>query len=200
MIHPNLTEHYITEKLRIAWEQNNGSDIFNEADTPQDIEPKCAAVLIPLVWFGNEWHLIFTRRTNRVETHKGQVSFPGGACDPGEETPEQTALREVDEEIGVHQQDVRVLGKLGSMITITSFRVTPVVGVVRWPYAFRVENAEVARVFTMPLSWLADRSNRWEFKLPGREYGLIVYHPYDGEILWGATAVMTDVFMQALGL
>jgi 8-oxo-dGTP pyrophosphatase MutT (NUDIX family) len=197
---PNLTENYITEKLRTAWEQNGGSDIFNEADTPPYKEPKCAAVLIPLVWFGNEWHLIYTRRADRVETHKGQVSFPGGACDPGEETPEQTALREVDEEIGVHPQDVRVLGKLASMITITSFRVTPVVGVVQWPYAFRVENAEVARVFTMPLSWLADRSNRWEFKLPSREYSLIVYHPYDGEILWGATAVMTDVFMQVLGL
>jgi hypothetical protein len=86
------------------------------------------------------------------------------------------------------------------MITITSFRVTPVVGVVNWPYAFRVENAEVARVFTMPLAWLADKSNRWEFKLPGRKYGLIVYHPYDGELLWGATAIMTDTFMKVLGL
>ena len=64
----------------------------------------------------------------------------------------------------------------------------------------RVENAEVARVFTMPLSWLADKSNRWEFKLPGREYGLIVYHPYDGEILWGATAIMTDNFLKVLSL
>jgi 8-oxo-dGTP pyrophosphatase MutT (NUDIX family) len=200
MSHPNLTESYITEKLRIAWEQNDGSDILNEADSPQNEEPKCAAVLIPLAWFGNEWHLIYTRRADKVETHKGQVSFPGGACDPGEKTPEQTALREVDEEIGIRPQDVRVLGKLAPMVTITSFRVTPVVGVVKWPYAFRVENAEVARVFTMPLSWLADKSNRWEFKLPGREYGLIVYHPYDGEILWGATAVMTDVFMQVLGL
>jgi 8-oxo-dGTP pyrophosphatase MutT (NUDIX family) len=197
---PNLTESYIAEKLRIAWEKNDDSDIFNEADTTQDKEPKCAAVLIPLAWFEDEWHLLYTRRTDRVETHKGQVSFPGGACDPGEETPEQTALREVDEEIGIHPQDVRVLGRLAPMITITSFRVTPVVGVVRWPYAFRVENAEVARVFTMPLSWLADKGNRWEFNLPGRKYGLIVYHPYDGELLWGATAVMTDVFMKVLGL
>jgi hypothetical protein len=52
----------------------------------------------------------------------------------------------------------------------------------------------------MPLTWLADKSNRWEFKLPGRKYGLIVYHPYDGELLWGATAIMTDTFMKVLGL
>ena len=197
---PNLTESYITEKLRIAWDKNGEKDIYNEAENPDSNEQKCAAVLIPLTWFDNEWHLLYTRRTDKVETHKGQVSFPGGACDPGEHTPEQTALREADEEVGIRPQDVRILGRLAPMITITSFRVTPVVGVVRWPYAFRVESAEVARVFTMPLAWLVDRNNRWEFKLPGRRYGLIVYHPYDGELLWGATAIMTDTFMKALEL
>jgi len=197
---PNLTENYIIEKLRIAWEKNREDEIYNEAEDPEGIEPRCAAVLIPLAWFEKQWHLLYTRRTDKVETHKGQVSFPGGACDPGEETPEQTALREANEEVGIQPQDVRLLGKLAPMITITSFKVTPVVGVVSWPYAFRVENAEVARVFTMPLAWLADKRNRWEFKLPGRPYGLIVYHPYDGELLWGATAIMTDIFMQVLEL
>ena len=195
-----LTEGYIIDKLRIALEQGGEIASFNEADDPQSKEPKCAAVLIPLAWFGDEWHLLYTRRTDEVETHKGQVAFPGGACDPGEEMPEQTALREAEEEVGIRPQDVRILGRLASLITITSFRVTPVVGVVDWPYTFRVENAEVARVFTMPLAWLAEKSNRWEFKLPGREYSLIVYHPYDGELLWGATAIMTDTFMKVLGL
>lgn len=87
MMPPNLTESYIAEKLKTAWDHTKGADLFSEADTSQDKEPKCAAVLIPLAWFGDEWHLLFTRRTNKVETHKGQVSFPGGACDPGEETP-----------------------------------------------------------------------------------------------------------------
>ena len=199
-MNPNLTESYITEKLRIAWDKNGGSEIYNEFENPDGDDSKCAAVLIALSWFEDEWHLLYTRRTDKVETHKGQVSFPGGACDPGEETPEQTALREAQEEVGIHPKDVRLLGKLAPMITITGFRVTPVVGVVRWPYTFRVENAEVARVFTMPLSWLAEKTNRWEFKLPGRKYSLIVYHPYDGEVLWGATAVMTDIFMNVLGL
>ena len=197
---PNLTEGYITEKLRIAWDKNGGSEIYNEAGDSAGKEPRCAAVLIPLTWFEDEWNLLYTRRTDKVESHKGQVSFPGGACDPGEQTPEQTALREADEEVGIHPQDVRILGKLSPMITISSFRVTPVVGVIPWPYAFRVENAEVARVFTMPLSWIADKSNRWEFKLPGRPYGLIVYHPYNSELLWGATAVMTDIFLKVLDL
>lgn len=199
MTHPDLSEDYIIEKLR-ALQENSGDDIYNESEKLLGGEPKCAAVLIPLTRFGDEWHLLYTRRGDKVETHKGQVSFPGGACDPGEQTPEQTALREAEEEIGIRQADVRVLGRLAAMITITSFRVTPVVGVVPWPYAFRVENAEVARVFTMPLAWLADKSNRWEMTLPGREFGLIVYHPYDGELLWGATALMTDNFLKALDL
>ena len=200
MIVPNLTETYIIEKLRISEDKNEGGEIFNESENLKYEETKCAAVLIPLIHFGDEWHLLYTRRGDKVETHKGQVSFPGGACNPGEETPEQTALRETEEEIGINPQDVHILGRLAAMITITSFRVTPVVGLVPWPYAFRVENAEVARVFTMPLAWLADKSNRWEFNLPGRKFGLIVYHPHDGELLWGATALMTDNFLKTLGL
>jgi 8-oxo-dGTP pyrophosphatase MutT (NUDIX family) len=199
MMLPDLTEDYIIEKLRIAREKSGVDEIYNENVDLPGKETKCAAVLIPLTRFGDQWHLLYTRRGDRVETHKGQVSFPGGACDPGEETPEQTALREVQEEIGIHPQDIRVLGRLTSMITITSFRVTPVVGLVPWPYTFRVEYAEVARVFTMPLAWLADKSNRWEISLPGRNLGLIVYHPYDGELLWGATALMTDIFLKVLG-
>lgn len=197
---PNLTENYISEKLKIAWDENGAADTFNKNNGSQGKEPRCAAVLIPLTWFKNEWHLLYTRRTDKVETHKGQVSFPGGAADPGEETPEQTALREAQEEVGIRPQDVRLLGRLAPMVTITSFRVTPVVGVLQWPYTFRVENSEVARVFTMPLAWLADKNNRWEFKLPGIDNGLIVYHPYDGETLWGATAIMTITFMKILGL
>lgn len=200
MMFPNLTETYISEKLKIAQDESGETATFNENNGSQDKEPRCAAVLIPLTWFGDEWHLLYTRRTDKVETHKGQVSFPGGACDPGEETPEQTALREAQEEVGIRPQDVRLLGRLAPLNTITSFRVTPVVGVLQWPYTFRVENAEVARVFTMPLAWLANKKNRWKFKLPGSDNGLIIYHPYDGETLWGATAIMTDIFMKVLGL
>ena len=159
---------------------------------------KCAAVLIPLLRQDDEWHLLFTRRTDKVESHKGQVSFPGGACDEGETTPEETALREANEEIGIDPQKVRVLGKIMNMITITSFRVTPVVGIIEWPTVLHVGKDEVERVFTIPLNWLAEKNNRWEFSMPGRNRSLIVYHPYDGELLWGATARMTVDFLKVL--
>ena len=195
-----LTQAQISQKLRDALDAAGlSSDGFQEIELNEETRLKCAAVLVPLVWYGEEWHLLFTRRTDTVESHKGQVSFPGGACDEGEISPEETALREAEEEIGIRPKDVKVLGRLADLVTITYFRVTPVVGVVSWPAVFRVGQHEVARVFTMPLAWLADPANRWQFELPTRR-NLIAFHPYDGELLWGATARMTVDFLNVLGL
>lgn len=190
----NLTEEEIAARLAAA-QTSIHTDGYAQAGADA---AKCAAVLVPLLRQDGDWHLLFTRRTDIVESHKGQVSFPGGACDDGETTPEQTALREAEEEIGLDPRTVRVLGRLNSMLTITSYRVTPVVGVIPWPTVFKPAQAEVARVFTMPLRWLAERSNRWEFNMLGRDYSVIVYHPFDGEILWGATARMTVDLLEIL--
>ncbi|MGZ9224975.1 MAG: NUDIX hydrolase, partial [Anaerolineales bacterium] len=196
-----LTEDQISQKLHEAIDPAGpASDGFLEIELTEETRLKCAAVLVPLVWHADEWHLLFTRRTDIVESHKGQVSFPGGACDEGEKTPEQTALRETEEEIGIQPDNVKVLGRLANLVTITYFRVTPIVGVVRWPAVFRVGEHEVARVFTMPLGWLANPANRWQFELPGTRRTLIAFHPYDGELLWGATARMTVDFLTVLGL
>lgn len=106
---------------------------------------------------------------------------------------------EAEEEIGINPNDVKVLGRLANLITITYYRVTPVVGVIKWPAVFRVGEHEVARVFTIPLAWLADPLNRWQFERPDLKRALIAYHPYDGELLWGATARMTVDFLKVLG-
>ena len=196
----SVTEEFIRTKLREAIEAAPSSDGYAEIDLTNETRLKCAAVLIPLLRQGGEWHLLFTRRTDKVESHKGQVSFPGGACDDGETTPEETALREANEEVGIDPQKVRVLGHIMNMITITSFRVTPVVGIIEWPTVLLLGKDEVERVFTIPLLWLADKNNRWEFSMPGRNRSLIVYHPFDGELLWGATARMTVDFLNVLDL
>jgi len=196
----NLSKEIISQKLKQAIAEKETATIgFSEINQNDETNLKCAAVLVPLVWQDDEWHLLYTRRTDTVESHKGQVSFPGGACDDGETTPEQTALREADEEIGIRPSDVTILGRLSDMITVTYFQVTPVVGVVKWPTVFRVGEDEVARVFTIPLGWLANPSNRWQFERPETKRGLIAYHPYDGELLWGATARMTVDFLEILG-
>jgi 8-oxo-dGTP pyrophosphatase MutT (NUDIX family) len=195
----NLSEETIIHKLHEAIESAPSSDGYADIDLTSDTRLKCAAVLVPLLQQDDEWHLLFTRRTDKVESHKGQVSFPGGGCDEGETTPEETALREANEEIGIDPKSVRVLGRVTNMITISSFRVTPVVGVIPWPTVLHLGKDEVERVFTIPLNWLANRANRWEFTMPGRNRSLIVYHPYDGELLWGATARMTVDFLKVLG-
>jgi 8-oxo-dGTP pyrophosphatase MutT (NUDIX family) len=174
-----LTEDYISQRLQAALKTDPSSDGFSEVDLNEETRLKCAAVLVPLVWHEEEWHLLYTRRTDTVESHKGQVSFPGGACDEGEVTPEETALREANEEIGLNADDVKVLGRLANLITITYFRVTPVIGVVKWPAVFRVGEHEVARIFTIPLGWLSNPANRWQFEMPGRSRSLIAFHPYD---------------------
>ena len=192
-----ISEDYIKEKLRLA--EQTAAEPYTEMDIPPGTTFRCAAVLVPLGYDGDEWHVLFTRRTDRVESHKGQVSFPGGACDDGETEAEVTALREAHEEIGLLPADVRVLGRLQSMITISSFEVTPVVAAFPLPYTFNISTIEVERVFTMPLAWLAQRQNYWDLvRLEGRS--LIAYHPYDGELLWGATARMTVQLINTLGL
>lgn len=195
-----ITEEFILQKLIEEEKNSDSSDGYAEIPVKPEMRLKCAAVLVPLTFYQNEWHILYTRRTDRVESHKGQVSFPGGACDEGETTPEETALREAYEEIGLAPDDVKVLGRLNRLITISSFRVSPVVGVIPWPYAFKVASVEVARVFTIPLLWLANRNNYWEFFVRDSERSLIAYHPYDGELLWGATARMTVNFLKTLDI
>jgi 8-oxo-dGTP pyrophosphatase MutT (NUDIX family) len=196
----NISKETISQRLEQALVLNGVSSTgYSEIDTGADIQLRSAAVLVPLVWQEDEWHLLYTRRTATLQSHKGQVSFPGGACDDGETTPEQTALREADEEIGLKPGDVILLGRLADMITVSYFQVTPVVGVIKWPTVFQVGEAEVARVFIIPLGWLANSSNRWQFEISGTNRSVIAYHPFDGELLWGATARMTVDFLTVLG-
>jgi 8-oxo-dGTP pyrophosphatase MutT (NUDIX family) len=164
--------------------------------------PRPAAVLIPFLQKDNSWHVLFTRRNDSLPEHSGQVAFPGGRAEPGDASPESTALREAQEEIGLNPGDVRILGQLYDFLTITNYRVTPVVGVIPWPYTFQLEVEEVSRVFTIPLDWLADPVNREEksraLPPPFPPISVIYFHPYEGEVLWGASATFTVSLLDIL--
>jgi 8-oxo-dGTP pyrophosphatase MutT (NUDIX family) len=161
-----------------------------------------AAVLIPLLKKDGEWHLLFTRRTETVQDHKGQVSFPGGATEGVDESAIDTALREAQEEIGLNPADVRVLGFMSQYPSITDYLVTPVVGRISWPFEMKISTNEVGRVFTIPITWLADPQNREEKLImrPAGQVWVSFYKPYDGEILWGLTARITVNFLEILGM
>lgn len=162
-----------------------------------------AAVLIPFLWINGAWHIFFTRRTDHLETHKGQVAFPGGAIDPCDAgDPCAAALREALEETGIQPASVRLIGQMAAMVTITGFLVTPVIGVVDWPQPLNLAEYEVSRVFTVPLSWLADPEN-FEIKPYLRPNGhieqVVYYSRYDGEIIWGVTGrIMYDLIQLLL--
>jgi len=163
-------------------------------------EKKPAAVLLPLLFRENEWNLLYTRRVDGLMNHGGQVSFPGGGWEPGDADLTATALREAWEEVGIHPQDVQVLGAMQPIGLITGFVVTPVVGKIPWPYPIQIFDGEVARVFTVPLSWLADPSNYYNSTIvfEGKPYEVSYYKLYDGEKIWGATAKITQNFIGLL--
>ncbi len=149
-----------------------------------------AAVLVPIHENADIPHLIFIKRTEDVEHHKGQISFPGGAFDAADRDLLATALRESQEEIGLDPADVRVLGQLDDHITITNFLVTPFVGLVRrWPYPFVPSQREVAAILEVPLAHLLDGANlRWEKRRRNGQELLLPAYQWGEEVIWGATA------------
>lgn len=168
-------------------------------------EPRPAAVLIPLVKDQDQWHVLFIRRTKvDGDIHSGQVALPGGGLDKTDPSLAATALRETNEELGILPDDVHILGQMNEFIAISNYRVTPFVGTLPWPYPIIQEEKEVARWFTIPLSWLADENNRslQRRALPNGlgEVGVIYYHQYDGEILWGLSARIISELLEITGL
>ncbi|MCW5878740.1 MAG: CoA pyrophosphatase [Anaerolineales bacterium] len=167
-------------------------------------EPRPAAVLIPLLRQNDEWHLLYILRAQvQGDMHSGQVAFPGGRLDPDETQPEQAALREAQEEVGLEPSGVRLLGHMEEFITISNYQVTPVVGVIPWPFELQLQGSEVQRAFTIPLDWLADPANREERQRiapDGHTLNVVYFTEYDRELLWGLTARITLNFLDALGL
>jgi 8-oxo-dGTP pyrophosphatase MutT (NUDIX family) len=153
-----------------------------------------AAVLVPLVPVGDGMHLLYTRRAASLPHHQGQVAFPGGTHDAGRDaTVEATALREAHEEIGLRPEDVRVLGVLDDIETMSSrFVITPVVGVTPHPYPWAPCPREVDQIFTVPITTLlrpgAERRETWDFD--GRAMP-IDHFPVEGNVIWGATYRIT---------
>jgi 8-oxo-dGTP pyrophosphatase MutT (NUDIX family) len=202
----SLTEDKIRTRLNDAISLPSTAP-FSEIAFPPDFlpeNPRPAAVLIPLLRINDNWHILFTRRTTTLPEHSGQVAFPGGSSDPSDASPQDTALRETFEEIGLLPGMVRILGSLNSLQTISNYCVTPVVGVIPWPYPFQLEQVEVDRIFTIPLLWLSDPGNH-EIKQralpsPFPPIPVVYFHIYDGELLWGVSAQITLNFLVALGL
>ncbi len=196
----DLTENEIIDRLANIPRQ----DIVNPYPAGILLDTtKPAAVLIPLLCDVDGWRILFIHRTaNQNDPHSGQVAFPGGASEAGDSSPEETAIRETEEEIGVKSSDISILGRLNDYLTITSYQVTPVVASIPWPYPLKLARDEVSHIFSIPLKWLAEPANH-EVKErtlppPFGSIPVIYFKPYEDEILWGASARFTIGLLDGL--
>lgn len=162
-----------------------------------------AAVLMGLVDREDGPRVLFTRRTEHLRHHAGQVSFPGGAMEPGDADAVAAALRETHEEIGVEAASIEPLGLLDPMATITGFRVVPVVARIDPGYRAIPDPNEVAEVFELPLDFLLAPDSLFHAEMPwrGRIRRIAELRPWPGGAharVWGATAIIIDNLRQRL--
>ena len=163
-----------------------------EIDAPQY---RRACVLLPLVREGDQWALLFSRRSANLAAHSGQIAFPGGAVEVGE-TLDAAAVREAEEEVGIHAAAVELIGRLDDVVTNSGFLVAPFVGVVREKIDYVIQESEVTEVFEVPIDALLELSQpevRY-VRFREREYPAYFYHYHDYEI-WGLTGRMLKAFL-----
>jgi 8-oxo-dGTP pyrophosphatase MutT (NUDIX family) len=165
-----------------------------------DRKPIAASVLVPLVERDDGLQVLLTRRTDHLNDHAGQVSFPGGRAESHDADAVATALRETEEEVGLPRDRVQVLGPLNTYSTVTSYLVTPIVALVQPPFRLALDAFEVAEAFEVPLQFLMTpahhRRHAAEFQGQSRQFLSMPWHGTDAlgqpreYFIWGATAAM----------
>jgi 8-oxo-dGTP pyrophosphatase MutT (NUDIX family) len=188
---PNIHDYLTTIRLRLR-------DAASVPLPPPGTEKKAAAVLIPIFERGGELHVLYTRRSDRLMSHRGQVAFPGGRFDRRDANLMTTALRETHEEVGIAPEQVTVLGTFpGRRTRSTEIMVTPIVGLVSGALALRPDPYEVAEIFDVPIHALSDRRYRGHHAASNQ--GAIIHHPaivYGGHEIWGLTYYFTLSFLE----
>ena len=167
-------------------------DIFDDKNFSTHALPlKASAVLVPIVERGADLSILLTKRSKKLKSHSGQVSFPGGRCDDDDLHAMATALRESREEINLPARNVEVIGAMEDYETVTGFSVAPVVGFVDPDFKIIPEKSEVEEVFEVPLDFVLDQRNHkietvfWN----GADRHYYAF-PHDKHKIWGATAAM----------
>jgi 8-oxo-dGTP pyrophosphatase MutT (NUDIX family) len=194
---PNGDEPITIDAVRAAAARHGGSwvsaHLAFEIELPS-ADPRPAAVLCALFDEGGLAHIVLTRRSARLRSHTGEVSFPGGRLDPGE-TPLAAALREADEEVGIDPDTVEIIGHLSTLSTMANpAPILPYLGVLRARPQLRPNPAEVERAFTVSLSELASSEVYHEelWRGPDGTERSMSFFELDGDTVWGATARMLD--------
>jgi 8-oxo-dGTP pyrophosphatase MutT (NUDIX family) len=178
-----------------------GDHVLNPhlADVLLAMERSRAAVLVPVVHRRPQATVLFTLRTGHLRSHAGQIAFPGGRIDPDDPGPEQAALREADEEIGLNPSFVETLCLAPDYLTGSGYNVAPVIAILRPDFELRLNPTEVADVFEVPLAFLMDPANHHmatrEWKGANRTF---IQMPYQDRHIWGITAGIVRVLYERL--
>jgi 8-oxo-dGTP pyrophosphatase MutT (NUDIX family) len=150
-----------------------------------------AAVLVPIVERPEGLTMMLTQRTDHLDHHPGQISFPGGHIEDNDASPEDAALREAEEEVGLERTHVEIIGRLDQYVTRTGFSITPIVGLIDPSHSVSADEFEVADIFEVPLAFLLDANNHRRdsriYKGTKREFYAM---PFGDYYIWGATAGM----------
>ena len=184
---------------RVSWMAEIAARL--EAREREPIQPpegrRRAAVLLPLFVRDGALRVLLTRRTDTVEHHRGQISFPGGVEEEDDDSPWATAMRETEEELGIAPGDVRLLGALTPLVTVTDFFVEPFAGAIPYPHVLKPAAAEIAEVIDVPIAAFLDPKTLERRMLPGRDEPTLFYH-YGSHVIWGATARMLKELLDAI--
>jgi 8-oxo-dGTP pyrophosphatase MutT (NUDIX family) len=195
-------KHKLSEKLPGSEAQYQLAPLIRKEQVRQAFEqklvPKESAVLILLYPKNDRWHLVFTQRHSYKGVHSGQVSFPGGKYEKSDPTIESTALREAQEEIGIHAEDVRIIGKLTNLyVPPSNFNINPFVGYVDYQPEFVPQISEVKEIIECSIDSLLVK-NIIKQKVIAMANGLKIDTPYfdiNGKVVWGATAMILNEFV-----
>lgn len=175
------------------------SALAGRARVPMDPGPVPAAVLLPLFMKDGEYHILFTKRTEHLNHHRGEISFPGGVCHPDDAGPRETALRETWEEVGIKSGDVEILGVLDDFYSVHNYLVTPYVGIFPAEYQLQVNPGEIERIIVAPLAYFLRpdifHTEDWNWK--GRLHPVYFYR-YGGDEIWGLTAAILKQFLDTV--
>lgn len=173
-----------------AWREH-GDHVLNRDSILQieQLNLRDAAVLIAVIDDPDEARVILTKRTDKLRKHAGQIAFPGGGIDEADLSPEEAALREAEEEIGLDRRFVETVGRLPQYLAGTGFRIQPVLAVVQPGFTLTPNPDEVESVFEVPLAFLMDPDNHqqdsWVWQGAVRHFYVM---PYRERRIWGITA------------
>ena len=159
-----------------------------------------AAVLMPIFEWRGEYHFLLTRRTEEVQTHKGQISFPGGMREENEELV-QTAIRETYEEVGIEADRIEIFGRFHDFISINGYRVTPFAAFIKEPFVTAPQPSEVAEILYAPFSVFLDPDKlRIEKTVFMGKTVNVYFFSYGTHLIWGLTARIIKEFIETLNL